>query len=118
MRTIVLIVLPLVGACGVAAEESGDDTGLCADAPAVGYETWGAGFLTQNCQTCHASTSPDRHEAPAEVSFDDAQQAWEWADRILVRAAGTDATMPPLGGTTEADRYLLEVWLSCGDPGT
>lgn len=94
------------------------DSGFCATAPVVTYESFGSGFLTENCQTCHASTAPDRHEAPEEVSFDDVTQAWTWADRILARSGGDSPTMPPMGGTTEDDRYLLEVWLSCAPEGT
>ena len=44
-----------------------DDTAVadaCADAPVVTYETFGAGFLLENCQSCHASTAPDRKGAP------------------------------------------------------
>lgn len=94
------------------------DSGFCATAPVSTYESFGSGFLTENCQTCHASTAPNRHDAPAEVTFDDAAQAWQWADRILARATGAEVTMPPMGGTTDDDRYLLEVWLSCATSGT
>ena len=97
---------------------STEDSGFCATAPVVTFESFGSGFVTENCQTCHASTAPDRHDAPAGVTFDDAARCWEWRDRILARASGAEATMPPMGGTTDDDRYLLEVWLTCAAEGT
>ncbi len=88
---------------------------FCADAPLpTTWDNFGRSFVTQHCQPCHASTSLDRQYAPAEVTFDTEEQSWAWADRILARAAADDATMPPQGGVEEDDRYLLEVWLTCG----
>jgi hypothetical protein len=37
-----------------------------------------------------------------------------WSDLILGVAVGQEPTMPPRGGVDEEDRYLLEVWLTCG----
>ncbi|MEQ1503657.1 MAG: hypothetical protein ABMB14_15570, partial [Myxococcota bacterium] len=72
----------------------------CADAPITTWDNFGAGFVTQHCDTCHASTTPNRHDAPVDVTFDDEDQVWAWADRILARAAGDEATMPPQGGVS------------------
>ncbi|MDP2315712.1 MAG: hypothetical protein Q8P41_22635 [Pseudomonadota bacterium] len=94
------------------------ETGPCADAPVVTYETFGAGFLRENCQSCHAATSPDRKDAPEDVVFDTVDQVWAISDRILARAAIDEPTMPPLGGTTADDRARLEIWLTCADSGT
>lgn len=103
----------------------GDDSGFCADAPIVTWETFGAGFVRENCQTCHASTSLERHGAPEAVTFDTVDQVWAYRDRILARVIealddGDTGTgpMPPMGGTSDDDRYLLEVWLTCGAEGT
>jgi uncharacterized membrane protein len=87
---------------------------ICADAPVVTWDNFGAGFLTQHCDACHLSTTLDRHDAPADVVFDTEEDVWAYADRILVRAAGDEPTMPPQGGVSVDDRYLLEVWLTCG----
>jgi mono/diheme cytochrome c family protein len=97
-------------------DDSADD--FCADAPTVTYETFGAGFLRENCQTCHSSTAVDRHGAPDSVTFDDVDQAWSWSDRILVRAAADPPDMPPEGGTTDDARTLLKYWLTCAEEGT
>lgn len=87
---------------------------ICVDAPVTTYANFGRGFLTQHCEVCHAATTNDRHDAPETVTFDTEEEAWAQADRILARAAGDAPTMPPQGGVTDDDRYLLEVWLSCG----
>lgn len=108
------LVLVLGGAC---APEVAKDSALCVDAPPVDWETFGEGFVTQNCQTCHASTSPNREDAPDDVTFDNAGDVWAMKDLVLSLAATEAPTMPPLGGTTDDDRYLLEVWLTCGVEG-
>jgi len=89
------------------------DTGLCADAPVVTWNSFGHGFLLENCQSCHAQEAEDRHDAPAEVSFDTHPDALLWAARILERAAADPPTMPPQGGTSADDRALLSIWLTC-----
>lgn len=104
-----------LGACGDKGGESAasGDTGLCADAPVIMWANFGQGFLTENCQSCHASTSADRHDAPEGVVFDTLDDAVAQADRILARATGEAADMPPQGGVSEEDRQKLEIWLTC-----
>jgi uncharacterized membrane protein len=92
------------------------DTGLCATAPIATWDNFGAGFMTGACQTCHASTTANRNGAPVEITFDTEAEAWALADRILARATGPEPTMPPAGGVSDDDRYLLEVWLTCDSP--
>lgn len=91
---------------------------LCVDAPIVTYETFGAGFMQENCQSCHASTSPDRQNAPEFVVFDTVDQVWALHERILQIAVPDSPSMPPLGGTTAEDRAKLEIWLTCAEEGT
>jgi uncharacterized membrane protein len=108
----------LVAGCGEEDPTGGGDSGLpdpaCDDAPAATWDSFGRGFLTQHCDVCHAATSPDRHDAPADVSFDTEDDVRTWRDEILVRATGDAPTMPPTGGVSEDDRFLLESWLTCG----
>ncbi len=101
-----------LGGCG--GEEPEETAAACAAAPITTYANFGAGFLTESCQVCHASTAPDRHGAPESVTFDTEEEAWEHADRILAVATGEAPTMPPEGGVTDEDRERLEVWLRCG----
>jgi cytochrome c5 len=89
------------------------DTGLCADTPLVTWENFGDGFVRQNCQTCHSSTSTDRRGAPPNATFDSHDQTVALRDRILARATGDDPTMPPSGGVAPLDRTKLEIWLTC-----
>ena len=102
---------------GVGGDSDPPDTGtlnpICVDAPVVTWSSWGGGFVSQNCQSCHRSTSTDRHGAPPDVTFDSEADALSTADRILARSTGPEPTMPPSGGVSEDDRYLLEVWLTC-----
>mgnify|MGYP005743601673 CR=1 FL=1 len=102
-------------------EETGEtavDTGFCAGVPLVNYYNFGEGFMTENCQGCHASTAADRYDAPEHVTFDTVEQVWGWSERILSRSAGDDASMPPAGGVSEDDRTKLEWWLLCAEEGT
>ena len=106
------MILALLLACGEEARDSGVDTGLCADAPITTWDNFGQGFVTQHCQSCHASGSDNREGAPVEVDFDDEETALGHAARILARVVESQ-DMPPMGGVTEDDRYRVEVWLSC-----
>ena len=89
------------------------DTGLCADAPVLTWANFGDGFVTEHCQACHASTSPDRRGAPEDVTFDTLDQTLAWRDRVLARSAGDDPTMPPQGGVDPVEREKVEIWLTC-----
>ncbi len=98
-------------ACGDTGGDSAD--AFCHDVPRLEWENFGDGFITQNCQPCHASTAVDRYGAPADVTFDDEDETLAWTERILARAAGDDPDMPPAGGVDDTDREKLEIWLTC-----
>jgi hypothetical protein len=115
MRSLVFALT--LGACTGGGSDSAE-VDACADQPIVTYETFGAGFLTENCQSCHASTAPDRKGALESVVFDTVDDAWAQRDRILARAAIDTPEMPPLGGTTDDDRARLKIWLTCAEEGT
>ncbi len=95
-----------------------DSADPCADVPLVNYSTFGAGFITANCQGCHASTAPERFGAPESVVFDTVEQVWTWSSRILQLVPGDEERMPPAGGITEDDATRLRWWLECAEPGT
>ncbi len=107
--------LLLVLACTDVPGDSGGPAD-CADAPVVTWASWGQGFLIESCQTCHATTSPDRNGAPEDVSFDTLDDVKLHADRMLVRATGDAPDMPPRGGISDDDRARLQTWLSCWLP--
>lgn len=85
----------------------------CEEAPVVTWNNFGQAFVTEHCQTCHASSAPDRYDAPEGVTFDSVEDLQAVADAVLARATGPEADMPPLGGPSEEERYLLETWLVC-----
>lgn len=95
-----------------------DSADPCADVPLVNYNTFGAGFMTANCQGCHATNAPDRYGAPESVVFDTVEQVWAWSVRILELVPGDEERMPPAGGITEDDATRLRWWLECAEPGT
>jgi len=103
----VSIVSLILTACG------GSDNPVCNNAPLLTYNNFGEGFLASNCQSCHASTSPNRKGAPESVTFDTPDQIQIHRERMLVRATGDDPTMPPGGGLTPSERTSLEIWLDC-----
>lgn len=103
----------LAGCADKGGGETAADTGLCADAPVLMWANFGEGFMVENCQACHASTSLDRNDAPESVVFDTLDDVKAQVDRILARATGDDPTMPPQGGVDADDRLRLEIWLTC-----
>ncbi len=112
MRGAALLVVAIAGCDGGGGTDDLSET--CDGAPVTTWDNFGAGFLTENCQPCHASTSPDRQGAPEDVVFDTEEHVWSVAPAILEMATGEDPLMPPRGGVSEEDRYRLEVWLTCG----
>jgi hypothetical protein len=78
----------------------------------VTWATFGEGFTLNYCQVCHASTAPDRFGAPETITFDTEAEALALSDRILARATGVDADMPPGGGVPADHLILLECWLA------
>lgn len=102
-----ILALWLAAACGSTA-----DSDPCDGAPVVTWANFGNAFVLKNCQSCHASTAPDRYGAPTEVTFDTEDQTLALADRVLVRVVDEE-TMPPMGGVSSEDRQLLATWLTC-----
>jgi len=111
----------LLLACGQPAESatapvetaSPETEGPCATAPVVTWDSFGKGFITGTCQTCHASTATDRHGAPEAVVFDTEADVLAQAALVLEVATGDDPRMPPEGGVSDDDRARLAWWLTC-----
>jgi uncharacterized membrane protein len=108
------IVLLSIACDGDAGEATDGLPETCNGAPVTTWDNFGAGFVTENCQACHASTAADRQGAPEGVVFDTEEDVWRAAPAILTMATGEEPLMPPRGGVPEDDRYRLEVWLTCG----
>jgi len=93
--------------------DSETETAFCDDAPVLTWDNFGADYILHNCQTCHASTTADRHDAPEDVTFDTHAEVLNRAERILERITSTEDSMPPSGGINEDEQWRAEVWLRC-----
>jgi uncharacterized membrane protein len=81
---------------------------------ALTYANFGADFLAEHCNTCHATGADG---APAAYRFDSPEQVRDLADRIFIRAAGPNVTMPPGPDDPPGEqREQLAEWLACGAP--
>jgi uncharacterized membrane protein len=79
------------------------------------YENFGKGFIDSRCQTCHAAHSLDRRGAPSEHYFDTRDDVVRQRDRIFIRSAADNKSMPPgPDDPSDADREKLADWLACG----
>ena len=92
-----------------------DDTAAfdCESAPAVTWEGYAQGKFLAHCEGCHATDTPKRYGAPEPVTFDTEADIRTWKDRIIVRMLEQE-DMPPAGGLTDDEKYLLNTYLICG----
>lgn len=74
------------------------------------WSGWGEGFFTTWCQSCHASSSPNRYGAPESVTFDTIEEVTAQRSAIE-RSVLTQQTMPPAGGLTDSQQLTLEAFL-------
>jgi hypothetical protein len=90
----------------------------CPEESPLTFEDFGGPFLYSWCTSCHSSGMPEgqRQNAPVGVDFDSLEDARAWADRIWLRAADHNITMPPVGGPDTDERAMLGEWLACGAP--
>ncbi|MDB4956599.1 MAG: hypothetical protein JWO36_4168 [Myxococcales bacterium] len=81
------------------------------------YASFGQRFIDTNCSTCHSASAGSRHGAPENFQFDTIEDVHHRADRIFVRAAATNTSMPPGPVDPPPDeRDKLAEWLACGAP--
>lgn len=81
------------------------------------YDNFGASFINAHCQSCHGSESNDRQGAPGEFIFDTHEQVIRHKERIFVRSAAENDSMPPGPDDPPLDeRMKLADWLACGAP--
>jgi uncharacterized membrane protein len=81
------------------------------------YDNFGAAFMNTHCQWCHGSTVKDRLGAPGEFIFDTHDQVIQHKDRIFVRSAAENDSMPPgPDDPSQEERNNLAEWLACGAP--
>ncbi len=78
------------------------------------YDNFGADFMAAHCNSCHSTGISG---APRAYRFDTRDEVLAHKDRIFIRAAGPNVTMPPgPDDPPAADRDRLAEWLACGAP--
>jgi hypothetical protein len=81
------------------------------------YDNFAAPFFAQWCNGCHAAPLEDRNGAPENYVFTSRAAIVALKDRIFVRAAGENSSMPPGPDNPPYDeREKLADWLACGAP--
>ena len=113
-----MILLAVLACADPGGSGDADSAETCDDAPYADWNSFGHGFVIENCQACHGAEGDARHGAPEHVRFDTREDVWLHAARVLALAGAEPPSMPPMGGTSESDRVLLRAWLECGDSGS
>lgn len=111
-----------LGAAGCSSDEGGggepppDPNSQRCQESTLTYQNFAAPFVITWCRGCHGEAQPVamRQNAPVGVNFDTAEQVRGSSVRIMARATGEEATMPPVGGPTDEERALLAEWIACG----
>lgn len=102
----------LASACTASEPMPIDDLPCPTSGTTLTYDNFGAGFFASYCNSCHSSGTAG---APRDYKFDTLDDVQSHRDRIFIRAAGPNVTMPP--GPEDppaADRDKLAEWLACG----
>ena len=111
-----LLSLMIFACSGADDTEDTDPVDPCAEAAPVTWNTFGQGFLSLHCQTCHAKDAVDRQGAPESISFETEADAARLSGAILAVTRSDPPQMPPGGGLEAADLGRLETWLTCFPP--
>ncbi len=106
--------------------DEGQATGAtCPQGSTLTYDSFGKGFMSAYCTSCHASTltGAARQRAPGDHNFDTlALIKQNPLSHLDAQSAGgpkaVNTIMPPRGSRapTEAERKQLGEWLACGAP--
>jgi uncharacterized membrane protein len=112
-----LLASVLAGCVGYRSTATELDEYPCPEESELDYAGFGEPFLAEHCQPCHASDSEARNGAPQAFTFDTVEQVREHRERMFVRAAADNTTMPPGPDDPPAEeREMFADWLACGAP--
>lgn len=122
MKFHVFLLASLLASLLAACDEGSPTGATCPPTTPPTYASFGQGFFSTYCTSCHSANSTNRHGAPGSQNYDtEADVIRHAADIDEAAAAGPDATntfMPELGGTvtskpTQAEREMLGQYLAC-----
>jgi len=116
-----LLILTLLGLATLSTSSCGFETIDDATCPTGGtsltYANFGQGFFARHCNSCHSAPLGKRNGAPDNQVFETLEQVRFHKDRIFVRSAGDNDSMPPGPDDPPIDeRKKLAEWLVCGAP--
>lgn len=81
------------------------------------YQSFGSQFMAFYCNRCHSAPDGERNGAPDDYVFDTHAGVLAHRDRIFVRAADTNNSMPTGPDSVPMSaRVDLANWLACGAP--
>jgi uncharacterized membrane protein len=84
---------------------------------ALTYENFAQPFFGQWCNGCHSVNVDDRNGAPVAYVFDTYDQVYSLRERIFMRSAAANDSMPPgPDDPPEEEREKLAEWFACGAP--
>jgi uncharacterized membrane protein len=105
---------------GCGGDDAGPNEASCDELPRLTYASFGRGFVSEYCASCHAQAvvGADRRGAPALLTLDTLAQIRENSAKLNEQVV-VDKTMP-FGSASKKpsddEREDFGVWLRCGAP--
>ncbi len=114
-RALALAALAGAAACGSWTELS--DVPCPPGGTTLRYASFAEGFMGAYCNRCHSAPEGDRNGAPLGIVLDTYPGVYNLRERIFLRAAASNTTMPPgPDDPPQAERDRLAEWIACGAP--
>jgi hypothetical protein len=105
----------LIAACGSWTEL--EDVSCPPEGTDLTYDNFAVSFFASYCNRCHSVSTEDRKGAPLAYVFDTYDQVHVLRERIFLRSAADNDTMPPGPDDPPIDqRDKLAEWIACGAP--
>ena len=117
MRSNLFAVLCALGLSGCGAFTELEDVSCPPEGTEITYDGFARGFFLKHCNTCHAAGAEDRRGAPITYVFDTYDQVYALRERVFLRAAADNITMPPgPDDPPQEERDQLAEWIACDAP--
>jgi uncharacterized membrane protein len=114
-RLAIFIALLATNACGQWTEL--DEVECPPEGTTLTYQNWATGFFATHCNGCHGVNIDDRNGAPVAYVFDTYDQVDVLRERIFLRSAADNVSMPPgPDDPSDEERWMLSEWIACGAP--